>query len=558
MFSFKLYGSNVNLRRFATCSVVRLLALLLLFASVGDASAATTKTSKAKSSGKTKAAVSKAQTKKPSTESTSKSKTRNPDDDDADDSGSKTAHVEVLTSTTPANVASILEPIVRASAAASYWGVKVVLQQTGQTIFEYNPDAAFIPASNRKLFTGALALDQLGPDFRFRSYLYRTGEVDSGGTLNGNLVLKPSGDPTFSKTMYNSANSDWVFRDWAKKVSDAGIKYVRGDLLIDCSDWDMGDLYPQGWPARVMQDNYAPQTSPLTLNENLMTVIVNPGEKGKSGVITFSPPAPGYPVINQTVTGAKGGVSVRRPIGGGAIAVSGGANKAGQGAELPCDNPTLFAAANFRHHLKLLNIGVQGSVRIISAKNMVPGWNDSTLLAAVESPPLSEIVRHMMKRSDNHMAEQVYVAVSAHKLGRGGYRASRKLEDNLLQRAGIRPADVQAFDGCGLSEANKVSPNQTCKLLTFMLTHPSAQHFFDSMAISGRDGTLRGRMNSERLRERVHAKTGTINGVKCLSGYLLVDPQHTLAFSFLVNKARGGSPSGTQDRLCSVLAGLQF
>ena len=451
----------------------------------------------------------------------------------------------------------MLEPILRSASSSGRWGAKVVLQQTGQSLFEYNAGQGLIPASNRKLFTGALALDQLGPDFKFRSYLYRTGNMVSSGTLNGNLVLKPSGDPTFSKTMYNSAQSDWVFRDWAQKVAQSGIHYVQGDLLVDCSDWDMNDLNPQGWPTRVLQDNYAPQTSPLTLNENLMTVVVNPGTKGNPGIITFSPPATGYPVVNQTVSGGPGGISVRRQPGGGPVVVSGGANRAGAGAELPCDNPTLFAAANLRHHLRAAGVPIQGAVRIITAKNMVPPWTEANLIAAVESPPLIEIIKHMMKRSDNHMAEQIYVSVSAHKTGRGGYTASRQLEDNLLQRAGINPRDMPAFDGCGLSEANKVSADQICKLLTFMGTHPAAQPYFDSMAVSGRDGTLRGRMNSERLAGRVHAKTGTINSVKCLSGYLLLDQQHTLVFSLLANNLRGGG-GGTQDRICSVLAGLQF
>jgi D-alanyl-D-alanine carboxypeptidase/D-alanyl-D-alanine-endopeptidase (penicillin-binding protein 4) len=559
MYGFNLRGAHASALRFFYTLLV--LVVCTLAGQPQSASGATktaskktsTKSSKTAASSKTSAA--KPETKAPSSGEDSH-KSHNPDEEDSGQPEPK-AHEDVVTSTTPANIASILEPIVRAASGASHWGVDVVLQQNGQTLFDFNPRDLFIPASNRKIFTAALALDQLGPDFKFRSYLYRTGTVDSTGNLDGNLVLKPSGDPTFSRSMYSASQSDWVFRDWAQKVAQAGIRYIRGDLLIDCSDWDMNDLTPQGWPARVMQDNYAPQTSPLTLNENLITVIVNPGQKNTPGVISFSPAATGYPVVNQTITGGPGGVSVRRTPGG-PITVTGGANKAGQGAELPCDNPTLFAAANLRHHLRELKIPIQGSVRIITAKNMVPAWNDNTLIAAVESPPMAEILKHMMKHSDNHMAEQIFVSVSAHKAGRGGYTASRQLEDNLLQRAGINPRDAQFYDGCGLSEANRVSPEQICKILVFMMGQPGAKAFFDSMAVGGRDGTLRGRMQSSRLIDRVHAKTGTINGVKCLSGYLLVDQQHTLAFSFLVNNIRGGSASATQDRLCSILAGLQF
>src|SRR6476661_8776688 len=108
-----------------------------------------------------------------------------------------------------------------------------MIGETGQNLFDFQSDQGFIPASNRKLFTGALALDQLGPEFVFRTYLYYTGNIDANGTLNGNLVVVPSGDPTFSTTLYKAANPDWVYRDWAAKVKAAGIRNVTGDMLVD-------------------------------------------------------------------------------------------------------------------------------------------------------------------------------------------------------------------------------------------------------------------------------------------------------------------------------------
>src|SRR5690606_23953531 len=121
----------------------------------------------------------------------------------------------------------------------------------------------------------------LGPDFRYRTYFYRTGNLQPDGRLQGNLVVKPSGDPTFNSTLYKGAAKDWVYRDWAKKAKEAGIKTVTGSLYIDCSEWDMNDMKPRGWPARMMQDSYAPESSPLTLNDNLITIVINPSEPGK-------------------------------------------------------------------------------------------------------------------------------------------------------------------------------------------------------------------------------------------------------------------------------------
>ncbi len=449
----------------------------------------------------------------------------------------------------PAKLNDILKPATR----NAEWGVKVVVAETGQTLFESNADEGYIPASNRKLFTGALALDQLGPDFKFRTYLYKTGNVDAQGTLNGNLVIVPSGDPTFSKEMYKASTGDWVFRDWAKKVKEAGLKNVTGDLLIDCSAWDMNDLNPQGWATRVLNDSYAPQTSPLTINENITNIIMSPAKKGEPASISFAPPATGYPVNNNTVSGKPGTPIAKRVINT-HLDLRGGIDSKKTIWSIPIDRPTLYAAANFRHHLMESQIPIQGSVRIITTTGVLPGANQQNTIALVESPKLIEIIDRMMKKSDNHMAEQIYVAISSAKMGKGSYTNSWRLESDLLTRAQINPAGVRCYDGSGLSEANRVTPTDVCKLLSFMMRHPYAQQYYDSMAISGRDGTLRNRMGS--IAGRVHAKTGTINGVKALSGYVKLASDKTVSFSFLVNQIKGSSPSGIQDRLCSTIAAL--
>jgi D-alanyl-D-alanine carboxypeptidase/D-alanyl-D-alanine-endopeptidase (penicillin-binding protein 4) len=474
-------------------------------------------------------------------------------EDESESTDSK-QHAEATPSVlTTENVAQKLSNILEGPAKNSKWGVKVEVTETGQSLFELNADEGFIPASNRKLFTGALALDQLGPDFVFRTYLYQTGTVDANGTLNGNLVIVPTGDPTFSKTMYKGATPDWVFRDWAAKVKAAGIKYVKGDLLVDCSAWDMNDLTPQGWPARIMNDSYAPQTSPLTINENITNIFLTPTKDGQPAAVSFAPPATGYPVVNNTVSGKPGGPVAKR-VGGSHIEVRGGISSKKTIWSIPIDRPTLYAAANFRHHLMEGSVPVQGSVRIITAPGTLPGPTAQNTIAMVQSPKLIDIIDYMMKRSDNHMAEQIYVAVSNARLGKGSYGNSRRLEEDLLRRAQIDPARVHCYDGCGLSESNRVAPADVSKLLSFMHRHPYAQQYYDCMAISGRDGTLRNRMSS--ISGRVHAKTGTINNVKTLSGYIALSAGKTLSFSFLVNKISGSSPSGTQDRLCTTLAQL--
>lgn len=456
---------------------------------------------------------------------------------------------------TPEKVPQRLSSILGAAPQRARWGVHVEVADTGQPLFSLNAEEGFIPASNRKNFTAALALDQLGPNYVFRTFLYKTGTTDARGTLNGNLVIVPTGDPTFNTRMFKAGSSDWVYRDWAAKVKEAGVKQVTGDLLIDCSQWDMDDLTPRGWPERVMNDSYAPETSPLTINENLTNIILTPGSSGGQANVSFAPPATGYPVLNKTSSGKQGGPVARR-VGSSHIEVRGNVSEKKTIWSIPIDRPTLYAAANFRHHLMQAGIPINGSVRIITAAKSLPGPSAQNTIAMVQSPPLIEIINTMMKTSNNHMAEQIYVAVSNAKLGKGSYTNSLRLEQDLLRRAGIDPAGLHAMDGSGLSESNRVRPADMTKLLTFMSKHVYAQQYYDCMAISGKEGTLRNRMST--IAGRVHAKTGTINNVKTLSGYIALNQGKILSFSFLVNRTGGSSPSGLQDSLCRALARLEL
>lgn len=453
---------------------------------------------------------------------------------------------------TPQNISQRLSSILGSAAQNAKWGVLVEVTGSSEPLFKLNADEGLIPASNRKLFTGALALEYLGPEWVFRTYLYQTGRLEADGTLNGNLVIVPSGDPTFSKELFKSATPDWVFRDWAKKVEEAGIKRVTGDLLVDCSNWDMGDMSPRGWADRVMNDSYAPQTSPLTINKNLTNIVLTPGRSGQPANVSFIPAATGYPVVNKTVSGREGASRAKR-LENTHIEVTGNVKEKKTIWSLPIDRPTLYAAANFRHHLAENQIPIDGSVRIITAPGSLPNPTTQNVIAMVQSPPLIEIVDYMMKRSDNHMAEQIYVAVSHARLGRGSYSNSLRLEQEMLRRAGIDPSRVKIYDGSGLSEANRVAASDVVKLLNYMSRHQYSKEFYNSLAIAGRDGTLRSRMHD--IRGRVHAKTGTIRAVKTLSGYVSLNDGRLVSFSFLVNQ-HSSNPQGLHDRLCRTLARL--
>lgn len=465
------------------------------------------------------------------------------------------------TTSTRESLPGLLQTVLTAQESVANWGVYIALAETGDVLFQRNATRGYIPASNRKLFTGAFALDQLGPDFQYRTYLYRTGPVAADGTLKGSLVIRPEGDPTFSNRLVRGASvpEDWIFRDWAQKVKAAGITSVEGELIVDCSNWDLRDLTPEGWAERVKLDHYAPRTSPLTLRDNLIELRISPAASGQPGKIEFRPAAQGYPIVNRTTTGEKtSGLRATFETDQGPLVVHGtiGAKAETQSVVVPCDRPALYAAAVLRNHLHTAGIPVHGSLSLTSQKGRLPQPTSENVVAVYISPPMSEIVSLMMKRSNNHFAEQLYVSVSAIKTGNGGYRASRALEEQFLRKAGAMHSGLKLADGCGLSEANRVSPQDVARLLFHMKSHPARDAFFASLPISGRDGTLSSRMRSGAAAQKVFAKTGFINRVSCLSGYVTVAPQRTIVFSFLVNDVRISVSDVrlAQDRLCEMLA----
>lgn len=533
---------------------LRALACLLLAVALGVNAPAATKSSSSKktTSSKSTSGKSGGSSKSSSGKSTTAKKTTSKSSSKSQPAKTVTKS-DPITSSTTATLPALLDAAIARVSGASQWGVSVGVLETGETIYQKNQDRLFIPASNRKIFTGAFVLDQLGPDFQYHTYLYRTGSVDAAGTLQGNLVIQPQGDPTFSNELMRQGPSDWIFRDWVQKVKAQNIKSVQGDLIVDCSAWRMGDLTPKGWTASV-SDQYSPNASPLTLNHNKLQFRVKAGESGKPGIIEFVPAAEGYPIINNTVTGGKGGIRIKWAPDG-SIEVSGAVPSKGTSAlyDFPADNPTLFAAAVLRSHLRTGGIDVSGAVRLVVQPNTLPPPTADNVVALYKSPPMADLLRYMMKESENHFAEQMYVSVSAIKAGAGGYSTSKAMERAFLKRLGIDTTDLNFEDGCGLSRMNAVSPSHVRQILSSMMHHPSAQLFFDSMAVSGRDGTLRGRMRGTPAAERVHAKTGHINNVSTLSGYVRLQPNATLVFSMLVNNMRT-HVDATQDRICELLS----
>src|SRR5690348_3249245 len=259
------------------------------------------------------------------------------------------------------------------------WGVIVVSLSRGDTLFESNPDAMMQPASTMKMYTSVLALDRFGPDHHFATTVLRDGQLSSDGVLQGNLYLRGDGDPSLSPRFWGTLNP---MDSLAHLVVNAGVRRVRGNIVGDATAFD-NQLVPDGWQSRYLGAAYAARVSALSLDENLVWVVVQPN--GKRADITLDPATTTIPVHSTVrVTGGRGGriSAVRQKDGSILVRGSIGASSGPLRYSLVVDDPASFTTGALRAALEKAGVVVDGNVTL--------GATPATAaeVAGLESAPL--------------------------------------------------------------------------------------------------------------------------------------------------------------------------
>src|ERR1051325_11310831 len=209
---------------------------------------------------------------------------------------------------------------------AGIWGVKVVSLDSGRTLFEHNAGKLLKPASNAKLYTGALALDRLEPDYRIKTSLYSTARPSKWGMLVADLIVRGRGDPTFA-ARFHDGDSSHVLDPLVQALVDAGVKRIKGDLIGDES-YFRGPPLGSGWMWDDLQYYYGAEVSALTAQDNVVDLILKPGARvGEPCQVSASPATPYLTFINRTETVANGGkraiADPYRPLGQNVVYLSG-------------------------------------------------------------------------------------------------------------------------------------------------------------------------------------------------------------------------------------------
>jgi len=430
------------------------------------------------------------------------------------------------------------------------WSVLVVSLDRGDTIFSMDPDAPRAPASNMKLLTTAAALRELGPEYRFRTFLVTDGNIEDG-VLRGDLVVFGSGDPGISDRFYPSKTT--VFEELADQLLERGIRAVDGDLVGDASLLP-GPLRPPGWDAHDLDDHFAPGISALSFNENVVTLRVESGPTlGAQPIVHSLPDHADLDIVNQATTVAEPArLFMGRDEPTAPIVLSGSIQQGGRDVwrQITVGDPAAFAVSVFRSVLEERGITVRGASRVEDrpSASVVRGRRVTApavssrprthVLATHVSPPLRDYLAVINKKSNNLFAELVFRTLGRVSRGDGSLAASTAAVARSLDAIGVDTAGVVQLDGSGLSPANRVRAGTFVSLLARVAEGPLWGEFWATLPQAGNRREL-ARMYRTPAAGNLRAKTGTIEGVSALSGVVQSSDGERLAFSILVN----GTPS---------------
>lgn len=492
--------------------------------------------------------------------------------------------------------------ISRPQFAASAWGIQVVSLKTGQTLFEHNAQKLLKPASNAKLYTGALALDRLGPDYQIKTSLYASARPDAAGVLKGDLIVYGRGDPSFA-ARFNNGDHQKSLEPLVAALEAAGVKRVEGDLVGDASYFH-GPPFGASWNWDDLQYYYGAEVSALTVEDNVVDLVFKPGSSvGEPCSFTASPVTTFLTFVNHTKTGAKDSprkIDLYRPLGENVVFVSGQSPLGGSNHidAVTVHDPALWFVTLLKEALARRGISISGKLRSSDwlAREKDPAdFSKLGELGSVVSRPLREILAKMMKPSQNLYAQLLLLQVGAWSATaeksvptsrRDGATATARSLTNqrspaassapavaekttedlglaemqkFLSEVGLKKNEILLEEGSGLSRGCLLTPHATVELLRFMSRHRYADIYRDALPVAGGDGSLRSRLKQTKAAGNVRAKTGSLRYVDTLSGYVTTAAGEPLAFSIMLNNYPGSGNSGRVaiDSLVKLLAEYQ-
>lgn len=459
-----------------------------------------------------------------------------------------------------------LQHVVDSVVAAPMWrnarlGILIVDPLSGDTLVQHDADRLFMPASNQKLLTGAMATQLLGPSFRWRTPVLLHG-TQRGSTFHGNVYVQGSGDPSISDNLRGGRAAS-AFDGALAALDSRGIRRIAGRVL------PLGDALPglttgYGWAFDDFDAGYSAAIDELMFNEGELYLKVKSGGKVGAKVQVTTAPTLTYPAVRvDAVTRSRESTpGAPRPARLEVAYDSIGHTVVVTGTMLPGDSTTLTIA--YRHPSDAFMAALREALaaRRISVTGRALARRDTALrtldtLHVIESPPFADVLRRMEKPSQNQMAELFFRTVGLVQTGSGSADSAQAVATRTLASWGISTADASYRDGSGLSRHDYVTPRAIVKVLDTMRQSAHFALFRDALPIAGVDGTIRNRMRDTPAQGNARAKTGTLDKARSLSGYVTSANGRLVLFSMLANNftVPTREVERVQDMLVTMLAG---
>ena len=406
---------------------------------------------------------------------------------------------------------------------------------SGEIIDSYRPKNVAPPASVMKLLPTATALETLGADYRFSTYIEYSGTID-GGVLHGDLYVRGTGDPTLGSQKVGDRN---LLNRWVRAVREAGIRTIDGRVIADLSFFDADAINP-GWIWEDIGNYYAPGIYALSYMDNTMNVILRSGPVGSIAEVQYTvPEVPGVQFDNhiRCTSITHDGAFVHGAAYNYTRYLTGSvpSNKGSFGVQGDLPNPGLLLVQHFTQKLEENGVKVTAEPTYQSEADEV----SRTLLYTWQSPPLAEIIMETNVHSNNMYAECLFRTFGSRYSLPCTIHNSADFEKDYWLRRGVNIRSARIVDGCGLAPQDALSAETLVQLLTYMYRSKNSDAFYASLPVSGQTGTLKLLLKDTELDGKVHAKSGTIAATKNFAGYIELPNGRTWVFAVMVSFGNG-------------------
>jgi D-alanyl-D-alanine carboxypeptidase/D-alanyl-D-alanine-endopeptidase (penicillin-binding protein 4) len=409
-------------------------------------------------------------------------------------------------------------------------GISIRDAKTNEMLYDQLGDVRLRPASNMKLLTAAAAIEALGEGYSFKTEI-RTDGKQKGHILHGNLYLIGKGDPTLLPVDFDT---------FAEKMKTQGITAIEGNVIGDDRWYDDVRLSTDMiWSDE--QYHYGSQVSALTASADddydsgSVIIEVNPAAVGEAAKVTVHPETNYVTVVNEAVTGpnaAEEDIKITREHAGNIITVKGTIPAGAEELEerMSVWEPTGYALDLFRLSLKKYGITVHGGIHT----GAVP--HQTEMILDHSSIPLGKLLVPFMKLSNNGIGEILVKEMGKQAYGEGSWEKGLEVVAEVLPSLGMNIGTLTLKDGSGISHANLIPANEITSLLYTIQNKDWFSVYLNTLPKAGRKERMIGGTLHERMFDlSVQAKTGTINGVTTLSGYLQTNHGKKLIFSIMIN-----------------------